>query len=143
MVDSVARIKAAEALREFRDGQITNCDFEGLWPIYDRRDRGLHAIETIIWRFYDDLHEHRLTGEHGLSEESRFLFDRCVLFLHAEFEFGWPDDDFMQAGRSGGLTRLGLSDATDPHLIGLHVDGDDPFWPFASRREYEFAKSRQ
>jgi len=143
MVDSVARINAAEALKDFRDGQITNFDFEGRWPCYDDRDRGLHAIETMIWRSYDDFRGHTLTGEHGLSDESRLVFDRCVLLLLSECEYAWPDDDFMQAGASsGGLTTLGLSDTYDPRLRELHVEGDDPFWPFSNLSEYESAKSR-
>ncbi len=75
MIDSVAREAAADALMRFRDGIITNFGFEESWPRYDRRDRGIHAIDTMVWRYYDDLREHKLIGEYGLLEEGRSLLE--------------------------------------------------------------------
>jgi hypothetical protein len=148
MVDSESRRVAAEVLEKFRDGVITNCDFEGLWPLYNRGDRGPNAIETMVWRYYDDLREHKLTGEHSLTDLGRLVFDRCVLFLRTECEYAWPDDNFAP-GKPGsrGLITLGLSDAHDrleeTCLKELHVEGESPFWPFCSRSEYECAQSRR
>jgi hypothetical protein len=147
MVDSKARRIAAEALEKFRDSVITNFDLEGLWPGYNRGDRGLHAIETMVWRYYDDFHEHKLTDDHhSLTDSGRAVFDRCVLFLRTEYEYAWPDDDFATAKPfSGELTTLGLSDAHDrleeARLERLHVLGESPFWPFANLSEYECACS--
>ncbi|WP_321476176.1 hypothetical protein [uncultured Paludibaculum sp.] len=147
MVDSKARRIAAGVLEKFRDGVITNFDLEGLWPGYSEGDRGLHAIETMVWRYYDDFHEHRLADDHhGLTDSGRAVFDRCVLFLCTECEYAWPDDNFATARPfSGELIELGLSDAHDrleeARLEGLHVLGESPFWPFANRSEYECTRS--
>ncbi len=82
-----ARRTAAQAVRDFRDCRISNCDFEAKWPRYDKRDRGLLAIETMLWRSYDDLHEHKLDGGHALTQEGRDMFDRCALFLETGIEY--------------------------------------------------------
>jgi hypothetical protein len=139
MVDAASRTRAAEAIQRFRDGAITNMEFEGLWPCYDRRDRGLRAIETMLWRFYDDFREHKLAEDYELTPEGRRLFDRCILFLRTELEYSWADDDFIGTRSHAGLTLLGLSESNweDVRLKHLHIVGDDPFWPFFSRREYE------
>jgi hypothetical protein len=90
MVDVESRRCAAEIVERFRDGTISNFDFEELWPVHDRRDRGLKAIRTLLWRFYDDGHEHTLTEEgHLLTPEGRDLFDRCALFRRTNFEYVW------------------------------------------------------
>jgi len=146
-VDSKSRQVAAEVLEKFRDGVITNFEFEGLWPQNYGGDRGLRAIETMVWRYYDDLHEHKLTNEHGLTELAHLIFDRCVLFLRTECEYAWPDDNFAQGEAfSGTLTTLGLSDAPDwfeeARLKELHVVEESASWPFSSRPEYERAQTR-
>jgi len=95
MVDAKARKVAVEAIRSFRDCRISNLDFEEQWPWYDENDRALFAIETMLRRFYDDSHEHKLDGRHALTPAGRDILDRCVLFLETELEYKWPKDDFM------------------------------------------------
>ena len=105
----------------------------------------MHAIETVVWRYYDDFREHTLTGDNSLTLTARLVLDRCVLFLRTDCEYAWPDDNFATAKPgSGELITLGLSDAHDRleegRLKELHVLGESPFWPFRSRSEYEDAK---
>ena len=149
-MDSESRRRAADVVEKFRDGLITNFDFEGMWPgpSFGERDRGLDAICRTMWHFYDDLSEHTLTGPHKLTEQGRAVVDRCVLFLRTELEYAWLEEDFIQAEAcygSYGSTFLGLSDAADraeeDRLMRLHASGDDPSWPFANHTEYEAAKS--
>ena len=102
MVDTEPRQRAAELIEKLRDGTISNFDFEESWPRYDKRDRALRAIETMIWRFYSDGHEHTLAEEgHLLTAEGREIFDRCVLFLRTGLEYQWPKDNFIGIGGLG------------------------------------------
>jgi hypothetical protein len=142
MVDPQARRNAAQAVLDFRDCRISNCDFEAKWPRYDKRDRGLLAIETMLWRFYDDLREHKLDEPFALTQEGRDMFDRCALFLETGIEYQWPKDDFIAYGPGTEIVTLGLPDAAGRELIDLHVIGDDACWPFATRAEFEFYRQR-
>ena len=84
-VDIESRQRAAELTEEFRDGIISNFDFEEAWPSYDKRDRALKAIETMLWRFYSDGHEQAMVEEgHTLNSEQGEIFNRCVLFLRTD-----------------------------------------------------------
>jgi hypothetical protein len=107
MVYRRKRAVAAEVLREFRDGVITNVEFEARWPT-NKGDRVFWAIFDQVWFFYDDIATHRLTGKHELRPEDRELFDRCILFLESDLEYDWPsakfgDGRFLFAGPASSL----------------------------------------
>ncbi len=93
MVYRRKRALAAGVLREFRDGGITNDEYEDRWP-RNRGDRVFWAIYDQLWFYYDDIKTHRLTGKYELSPESRELFDRCILFLESDLEYDWPAAKF-------------------------------------------------
>ncbi len=142
-------MKAADLIIRFRDGHITNFDFDESWPHYDRRDRGLKAVQTMLWRSYSDVHEHTLTEEgHQLSPELHELFDRCALFLRTDLEYEWPYDNFIGIGGLGIFGRiltLGLSTFLDraiqkreeQRLTQMLVIGTEAAWPFISVTDYE------
>ena len=129
MVDSKARRCAADLVGEFRDGLITNREFEGSWPQHDAGDRGLIAIETMLWHYCDDFRGDKLAGRHALEVDGRELFDRCVQFLRTDLEYEWTESDFIMTGRDfeNSLARLELSSV-------------DPCWPFTRSRYDEIRR---
>jgi hypothetical protein len=125
MVDSKARQCAADLIARFKDGLITNFEFEASWPPYDMGDRGMHAVETMLWHYYDDFRTHSLTGRHALESGDRELFDRCSLFLMTELEYEWPHDDFLVTGRD-----------FENRIASPDLGGENPCWPFFTRSAY-------
>jgi hypothetical protein len=148
MVATESRRRAALLTEQFRDGKISNFDFEESWPRCDRRDRALRAIGTMLWRFYSDGHEHTLVEEgYVLSPEGREIFDRCALFLRTDLEYQWPKENFIGVGGLGVLGRiltLGLSVFIDRawrrreerRLTAMAVIGEKAAWPFLTTDEY-------
>ncbi len=65
MVYRRKRALAAGVLRDFRDGKITNAEYEERWP-RNKGDRAFRAIYDQIELFSDDFATYRLTGEHEL-----------------------------------------------------------------------------
>ncbi len=142
MVDEVARLCAADLVEMLRDGGISNFDFEESWPLYDRRDKAVIAVETMLWRYYDDGFEHKLTDEgHLLDSEGHKTFSRCAAFLRSNLEYEWPDDNFASVGGfglPGRVLSLGLSILVErwlrrrevQKLSNLSVIGANATWPF-------------
>lgn len=143
MIDRHDRESAASLVEQLRDGTLSNFDFEAQWP-QCRSDRALKAISSMLWRYYDDLFEHRLTEAYALSGEAREIFDRCVLFLLSDLEYRWPRDDFFDAGVDSRSGILGLSDTCcdfpDCDPDGTGIDGDTAVWPFLRAAEYDQAR---
>jgi hypothetical protein len=83
------RKRAAELVRQFASGRITNDEFEDAYQALPW-DRATMEMFSFVWGFYDDLYEHRLRGRHRLSPLQRRVFARCVLFLRSELEYEWP-----------------------------------------------------
>ena len=155
MVDAEARRRAAELVERFRDGTISNFEFDESWPRCDRRDRGLRAVKTMIWRFYSDLEEHTLTEEgHMLTSDRLDICDRCVLFMRSDLEYAWPEDNFLGIGGlgiAGRIFTLGLSVFIDRalrrreerRLHAMQVIGENATWPFLTSREYALHRSTE
>lgn len=134
MINRQDRNSAASLVEQLRDGTLSNLDFEEQWPQRES-DRALAAISSMLWHYYDDLFEHRLTEAYALTGEAREIFDRCALFLLSDLEYLWPRDDFFDVRVNNyGSVVLGLSDPCydfpdcDPE--GTGVDGDIAVWPF-------------
>lgn len=154
MVDEVARRSAADLVEKFRDGSLSNFDFEESWPLCDRRDRALRAIETMLWRFYDDGFEHKLTDEgHLLNSEGHDIFSRCAAFLRSNLEYEWPDDNFASVGGfglPGRVLSLGLSIFVErwlqrrevQTLSNLSVIGANATWPFLTSADLASHRSQ-
>ena len=101
------------------------------------------AVRQVLhegaWFLYDDLHEHRLTGNHKLSLGNRRAVARWILFLQGEFEYEWPVVP--------PLIRLAL---VPINLVTFNISGrmllryasrggDPEVWPFRRRADYEAA----
>lgn len=96
----------------------------------------------MLWRFYDDREEHRLSHEgHLLTPDGRAIFNRCVAFLRSDLEYEWRDDNFRNFGGfgvAGQIITLGLSIFVDRwmrkreerRLVYLKVIGEEAIWPF-------------
>jgi hypothetical protein len=87
MVDRSARIRLSELTTQLASGDVTNCEFEDSIPESD--DPAVAAIAEAIWRYYDDLHEHTLSGRSALTRDGRAVFARIQSFLSTDLEYRW------------------------------------------------------
>ena len=142
----------AEAVRQLASGTITNDEFEDRTCLREGEDPTLDAIYDFVWSFYSDCHRHRLRGRHRLSPLQRSVFARCVLFLHSDRAYEWPENakwlwrpqrrpwlpaDLTQVMFQG-VSRAAREDARRREKIedarfGARVD--DRIWPFARRSD--------
>jgi hypothetical protein len=134
MVDRRARNVAAEVIREFMEGSISNREYEGRYP-NSKDDPVLWEIFVQIWFLYSDLKEHTLTGKHVLKRETRSFLDRCILYLKSDCDFQWSRQRFrpwLGLCRVLGLGRFII------RLEGKEMTtGDAEVWPFFKKAEYE------
>jgi hypothetical protein len=145
MIDRDARDKAAEVLRRFVSGKITNHEFENGEIVAS--DRAIKAIWGTAWCFYDDLKVHRLTGGHRLCPTQRREVLRWISFLDSDYEYVWPDisvpgADPLRRVRVGakylGFLMSGGALSAEKARQFLAA-GDYQAWPFASRAQYKEA----
>jgi hypothetical protein len=145
MIDREARKIAAQALRDFISGKITNFAFEALQP--KTEDLAIHAIWDTAWLFYDDFKTHRLEGRNALSVQQRKSCVRWITFLHADLEYCWPpirlpgsDPNLrVQNGFWRRLLRMdpfGLSSEEATNFLNA---GHYAVWPFISVEDYKKA----
>ena len=147
MTDREYRTGAARLVKMFRDGEITNDQFEDRFGrlACRRGDRALKAIRTAIWTTYSDLREHKL-GERGeLSAQDRLWFDRIVLFLQSDLPYLWERNDFVGLPLLSGALRWLLRTAkrlvgSTPDKVGLRAGPDTEqersVWPFQSDEDF-------
>src|ERR1051325_1955266 len=93
MVDRSARDVAADVLRQFMEGAISNREYERRFPT-SKDDPALRAIYSNVWFVYSDSPEHTLTGPRAPDKTRRALLERCVAFLRSDVEFQWPAPKF-------------------------------------------------
>jgi hypothetical protein len=127
MVDREGRNQAIDAIRRFRDRQMTNNVFVDAYP-GSRTDAGIRAISDAIWFFYDDVSEHRLDGDHALSPQALRGFNRCIVFLATDQEYT-PEP---------GLIRRTVAAVAGRHLQP-GTSRRSPVWPFPSWDAYRKA----
>jgi hypothetical protein len=99
MIDRSARDKYALIIRDFRDGLITNREYESRFDdavVYNSKDYAITAIYSMLWYTYCDVRKHRQTGDHALTPEGKALYGRCVAFLESDEEYLWPTRDFLR-----------------------------------------------
>lgn len=136
-MDIKARKEAAEVVRQFISGRITNFDFEKKMPPTD--DWGVHAIEDSLWYVYDDFIRHRLAGDWKLPEEVKSRMTRWVIFLHSEEEYRWPRIGCpgLRPSKHGLVSRLFSGPRREREFM---QSGDYDVWPFVSREQFRGAK---
>lgn len=143
VVDRAARNAAAQCLRQFASGRITNFALERCWP--DSPDPVLRALGSTVWCFYDDFREHRLQGPFALSPTMRRAVSRWILFLHTDEPYVWPDVAFpgVRPLRRHWLARgLGLLGVIARKERRFLASGDIAVWPFACAQDFDRARKR-
>ncbi len=140
MVDRHARDIAAEALREFMEGSISNREYERRFP-RSKEDPALWGIYSWLWFCYSDTREHTLTGKDALTDEGRALIGRCLLFLKSDLEFQWPPTKLHLWYPL--LRLIGLGRVVNRQIEKKMSIGDVEVWPFLRKADYEGAISKQ
>jgi len=134
MVDRNARDIAAEVLRQFMEGSLSNKEYEQKYP-RSNDDPALWEIWVQVWFFYSDVKTHTLTGKYALNDECRAFIERCVLFLKSNAEFEWPRQKFRPW--YGILRLLGFGRTLKRQEDAEMSIGDKDVWPFLKKAQYE------
>jgi hypothetical protein len=135
MIDRPARTQLAERLRHLAAGQMTNDAFEA--AAAPTRDRAVPEIEhRLAWPCYDGFKEHRLRGEHALTDGARRDFARAILFLKTDLEYEWRHWRGLR-GWVNSCFRLLPWLRVPPLAID---SGDLRYWPFYRRSDYFAAR---
>lgn len=165
MIDTNRRKKLALHLRHLSTGQISNDEFEqrimedvtnGWLPEQYYRanesktdDGVIRPILEFSWCLYNDTYNHKLTGEHQLSDEQSKEIARFILFLYSELEYEWTYVDLLNP-----VIRFSFVDILNSIVtLGKHYRnlklkreeefelmkkaGDFEYWPFKTRAQYE------
>ena len=107
MIDPKTRAELSLALANLIEGRMTNDKFDDLYAECwaDSADRAVAMIAEFGHCLYTDVMTYRLEGAHAVDDETREVANRCVLFLRADLEYGWPSPPGtgLQCG-VGGLT---------------------------------------
>jgi hypothetical protein len=139
MVDRKSRRQVAELLRHLVAGLITNDEFEERCP----RDSNDSAVRQVLdegaWFLYDDLREHRLTGDRKPSPGTRHNVARWILFLESDLEYEWPVVPLLirLAFVPINLVTFGFTG----RMVQRYASrgGDTDVWPFRRRADYQTA----
>lgn len=137
MIDRTARDKAAEIVRHFISGQITNFDFENGMPITN--DPAVSAIEDSLWCFYDDFKKHKLACEWKLPQETKSEMARWIMFLHNNEKYQWPKISYpgIRPLKHGLISRLFKGPLREQEFMQA---GNYSVWPFIDNESYQHAK---
>jgi hypothetical protein len=127
-IDTGARRKVAELLRNALAGQISNMELDERFPGRSR-DSAVHAVYCHTWRFHDDFKEYRLTGEFSPPEELRRRLERCALFMEGNLPYEWPSPL-----RNALMRVASLLKGRDEFR-----QGDQSVWPFFRRSDLDVA----
>ena len=134
MVNRHNRDIAADLLRQFTEGSLSNQEYEKKYP-RSKDDPALWEIYVQVWFFYSDLKTHKLAGKHAPNEEQRAFLERCILFLKSDYEFQWPRQRFRPW--DGILRLLGFKRTLKRQDESEMSIGDKDVWPFLKKAQYE------
>ena len=139
MIDPIARRKAAEAIRHYVCGVITNKEFERRYPI-SKSDPVIHALNDSLWATYEDISTHKLTGENAASEEMKRRVACWLVFLYSEEEYRWPrigDSGFRDLHADSWLgNAIRALFGYEEKSAEFMAHGDYDVWPFLQREEF-------
>jgi hypothetical protein len=140
MIDRAARRQAAETIRRFVNGQITNKEFLRRYP-NSKEDPAIWALDDTVWCLYDDILIHKLSGKYALTKEFKSEVSRWLLFLYSDAEYQWPKigkPGFRQAQswvcRALPFARRRFKRFRDA--------GDYSVWPFLRWEDFEEARRK-
>ena len=126
MIDAQARAELGAALASLVEGRMTNDEFGNLYAErwIDSADRGVARIAEFGDCLYTDAMTYRLEGAYAVDDETRKVAERCVLFLKADQEYGWPDPPATGLQRAtGGFTMFLLLPFGVVLIIGAALFG--------------------
>ncbi len=145
MIDREARKRAAETIRHYVCGIITNKEFERRYPI-SKTDPVIHALDDSLWATYEDIFTHKLIGKNAASQEMKERIARWQMFLYSGKEYQWPqisDSGFRDLHIDlwiGDIIRSIFGYGTKSSKFMAH--GDYDVWPFMRREEFEEARKK-
>jgi hypothetical protein len=145
MIDREARRQAAETIRHYVCGIITNKEFERRYPI-SKADPIIHALDDSLWATYEDIFTHKLVGKNAASKEMKERMARWLMFLYSDKEYWWPrisDSGFRDLHADswlGNMIRSFIGYGEKSAEFMAH--GDYDVWPFLRREEFEDARKK-
>jgi hypothetical protein len=140
MIDFTVRRAAAELLRQFVAGRMTNDELETRWPTSG--DPAVREIRDAAWMLCSDLREYRLTGADRLPTESRRAVARWIVFLHGERPYEWPVTPAALRFAQSVVNVLTLGLTVRLWDWRLPTRGDLDVWPFIRRTDLRRALRR-
>ena len=140
MIDRPARKQAAETIRHFVTGQITNQEFIRRYP-ESKGDPAIWALDDTVWCLYDDIRTHKMTGEWALPGEFKTEVARWLMFLYSNQEYQWPK--IGQPGfRDAPSWFYRLFKFARQRFDRFRAAGDYSVWPFLQRKDFEDARRK-
>jgi hypothetical protein len=140
MIDTAARKRAAETIRHFVAGQITNKEFIRRYP-ESQEDPVIWALDDTVWCLYDDIRTHKLSGVEALVPEFKREVARWLMFLYSDQEYHWP-----------GIGRPGFRHTPSwlcrvfkfarRRFERFQAAGDYSVWPFVRREDFANARRK-
>jgi hypothetical protein len=131
MIDRPARLKAIDFLQRALVGDVINWDFDDKWP--KSEDQALQPIAEYLWLFYDDNCKYLLNFRKQKPDVVA-LVERCIAFLSSDFEYHWPEQNFVGRGVIGSLFQK----KTDKDDVDKFVSsGDIEVWPFIKKQDLD------
>ncbi|MEO9824559.1 MAG: hypothetical protein ABJF50_09115 [Paracoccaceae bacterium] len=144
IVDRPARDTAAQLLRNFVSGKVSNDAFEDAQPT--THDLAIDAIWDTAWVFYDDSKEHRLIGKYRLPPDQRRACVRWILFLYSDHLYEWPTIYLPGIDPASRTQRNFLKRLFSMHqhlnedqVMNFMSTGHYPVWPFLRVADYKKA----
>jgi len=141
MVNRHKRDIAKRMVEGFAAGTVTSREMDGDFPS-DKTDPALAGIWEHLWFFWDDLHNHTLTGKHSPTPEMRAMMDRCIAFLHSDLEYEWPPyrwASFRLILLRAFRFRKKAGEVEKRETEELAKFGDLEVWPFLRKEDWERA----
>jgi len=140
LIDRVARQRAAETIRHYISGVITNKEFEERYPI-SKRDPIISAVDDTLWATYDDIYVHKLRGTNSVSKEIKQEIARWLMFLYSDQEYLWPkisNAGLLNYFESCWFFRItGMAKLIENQANKFKTIGDYDVWPFIKVEDYK------
>ena len=107
------------------------------------------------WCLYNEMYNHKLVGQHKLSDEQIKEIARFILFLHSDLEYDWTYVDFTNPFIRFSFKDILINIMTlgkyyedlkltrEQEFALMKKSGDFDFWPFKTKIEYELQLKRQ
>jgi hypothetical protein len=142
MIDREARNQAAETIRHYVCGTITNRDFEKRYPT-SKTDPIICALDDSLWASHEDIFAHKLGGENAMRKDFKDRVPRWLVFLYSDREYQWPrirDAAFRDLPADswfGNMVRRLFG--WEERSVAFMAHGDYDVWPFLRREEFQDA----